>query len=101
AGVGKEPIRIPADVKVTLANGTIRVEGKKGKLELAYHPSMQVKHDAGAKQVTVTRPDDERQNRALHGLTRALITNMVVGVSQGYEKKLKIEGLGHQPQLTH
>jgi large subunit ribosomal protein L6 len=97
--VGKQPIPIPADVKVTLANGTIRVEGKKGKLELAFHPRMQVKHDAAAKQLTVTRPDDERQNRALHGLTRALINNMVVGVSQGFEKKLKIEGLGYQARL--
>jgi len=97
--VGKQPIPIPADVKVTVADGKVRVEGKKFKLELAYHPNMKVAFDAGAKQITVTRPDDERQNRALHGLTRALINNMVVGVSKGYEKKLKIEGLGYQARI--
>jgi large subunit ribosomal protein L6 len=97
--VGKQPIVVPGDVKVTLANGKIAVEGKKGKLELVYHPNMQVKHDGGAKQITVTRPDDERQNRALHGLTRSLINNMVTGVSTGFEKKLKIEGLGYQARI--
>ena len=97
--VGKQPIPIPADVKVTVADGKVRVEGKKSKLELAYHPNMKVAFDSGAKQITVTRPDDERQNRALHGLTRALINNMVVGVSKGYEKKLKIEGLGYQARI--
>jgi len=97
--VGKAPIPVPGDVKVTIADGHIRVEGKKAKLELTYHPNMQVKFDAGAKQITVARPDDERQNRALHGLTRSLINNMVVGVSAGYEKKLKIEGLGYQARI--
>jgi len=97
--VGKAPIPVPADVKVTVADGKVRVEGKKAKLELTYHPDMQVKFDAGAKQITVARPNDDRQNRALHGLTRALINNMVVGVSAGYEKKLKIEGLGYQARM--
>src|SRR6476660_1849368 len=94
--VGKAPIPVPGDVKVTVADGKVRVEGKKAKLELTYHPDMLVKFDAGAKQITVGRPNDDRQNRALHGLTRALINNMVVGVSKGYEKKLKIEGVGFQ-----
>ena len=97
--IGKQPIPVPGDVKVALANGKIAVEGKKGKLELAFHPNMQVNHDAGSKAITVTRPNDERENRALHGLTRALINNMVVGVSQGFEKKLKIEGLGYQAKM--
>lgn len=92
--IGKQPVVIPAGVKVAVADGKVRVEGPKGKLELAYHPNMKIASDG--KQVTVTRPDDERQNRALHGLTRALINNMVVGVSKGYEKKLKIEGVGFQ-----
>jgi large subunit ribosomal protein L6 len=95
--VGKQPIPVPAGVKVNIANGTVRVEGPKGKLELAYHPNMKVASDGKA--VTVTRPDDERQNRALHGLTRALINNMVVGVTKGYEKKLKVEGVGFQAAL--
>ncbi len=97
--VGKQPIPVPADVKIALANGKINVEGKKGKLELVFHPNMQVKHDVAAKAIHVTRPDDDRINRALHGLTRSLINNMVVGVSAGYEKKLKIEGLGYQARI--
>ena len=98
--VGKQPIAVPGDVQVTLADGKIAVVGKKGeKLALTYHPNMLVKHDAAGKVITVTRPDDARQNRALHGLTRSLINNMVVGVSAGFEKKLKIEGLGYQARM--
>lgn len=102
--VGRQPIPVPAGVKVAIAGGKITVEGKVGgkkdaKLELDYHPNMKVEFDAGAKQITVTRPNDERQNRALHGLTRSLINNMVVGVTTGYEKKLKIEGLGYQARM--
>ena len=93
--IGKQPIAIPAGVKVAISNNTVKVEGPKGKLELAHHPNMKVASDG--KQITVTRPDGEdRQNRALHGLTRALINNMVVGVTKGYEKRLKIEGVGFQ-----
>ena len=92
--IGKQPVVIPAGVKLNIANRVIKVEGPKGKLEMIHHPAMTVKVDGN--QVTVTRPDDERQNRALHGLTRALIQNMVVGVTTGYEKKLKIEGVGYQ-----
>ena len=69
--IGKQPVAIPAGVKVKIADGKVSVEGPKGKLELAYHPNMKVKFDAGGKVINVTRPDDERQNRALHGLTRA------------------------------
>ena len=92
--IGKQPVPIPAGVKVAVRDGKVNVEGPKGKLEFAYHPNMKVTSDG--KQLTVQRPDDDRQNRALHGLTRALINNMVVGVTKGYEKKLKIEGVGFQ-----
>ena len=92
--IGKQPITIPAGVKVAVGGGTVKVEGPKGKLEITYHPNMTVESDGKA--LKVTRPDDARQNRALHGLTRALINNMVVGVTTGYEKKLKIEGVGFQ-----
>jgi large subunit ribosomal protein L6 len=92
--IGKQPIAIPAGVKVAVANGRVKVEGPKGKLEIAYHPNMKVESDGKA--VKVIRPNDDRQNRALHGLTRALINNMVVGVTKGYEKKLKVEGVGFQ-----
>lgn len=92
--IGKQPIAIPSGVKVALDAGKVKVEGPKGKLEFAFHPNMKVESDG--KQILVKRPDNERLNRALHGLTRALINNMVVGVTKGYEKKLKIEGVGFQ-----
>ena len=95
--IGKQPVPVPSGVKVNIANGLVRVEGPKGKLEQAIHPNMKVASDG--KQLTVTRPNDERQNRALHGLTRALINNMVVGVTKGYEKKLKVEGVGFQAAM--
>jgi large subunit ribosomal protein L6 len=90
---------VPAGVKVRLANGTLFVEGPKGKLELAPHRAMQVEYDDKAKAVNVKRPDDERLNRALHGLTRSLIANMVEGVTKGYEKKLLIEGIGYLARI--
>src|SRR5262245_16681162 len=94
--IGKQPVAVPNSVKVQLANGTLRVEGPKGKLELAFHPNMQVAFDDKKRLIEVRRPDDERLNRALHGLTRSLINNMVQGVTNGFEKKLKIEGIGYQ-----
>jgi large subunit ribosomal protein L6 len=97
--IGKKPVPYPAGVKVQVTNGTLRVEGPKGKLELAYHPNMKVQHDESGKVLQVNRPDDERQNRALHGLTRSLIANMVEGVTKGFEKRLKIEGIGYQARM--
>jgi large subunit ribosomal protein L6 len=97
--VGKQPVPYVAEVKVQVADGTVRVEGPKGKLELTCHPNMRVEHDEKAKAIRVTRPDDERLNRALHGLTRSLIANMVQGVTKGFERKLKIEGIGYQARM--
>lgn len=97
--IGKQPIAVPGGVKVALENGTIRVEGPKGKLSLVYHPEMRVEYDEGGKQVRVGRPSDERPHRSLHGLTRSLIANMVEGVTKGYEKRLEIVGVGYQAQL--
>jgi large subunit ribosomal protein L6 len=97
--IGKQPVACPAGVKVQIVNGTVRVEGPKGKLELAYHPNMTVSLDDATKTVRVSRPDDERLNRALHGLTRSLIANMVEGVTKGFEKRLKIEGIGYQARM--
>lgn len=97
--IGKQPIRIPKEVKVQVASGKVRVEGPKGKLELTPHPLMKVVHDDKAQAIVVSRPDNERQNRSLHGLTRSLIANMVEGVTKGFEKKLKIEGIGYQARL--
>jgi large subunit ribosomal protein L6 len=95
--IGRQPIPIPAGVKVSIGGGVVKVEGPKGKLQQTIHPNMVVESDN--KQVMVKRPNDERLNRALHGLTRALINNMVVGVTKGYEKKLKIEGVGFQAAM--
>ena len=94
--IGKQPVVVPAGVKVAIDKGVVKVEGPKGKLEQVYHPNMKVAFDG--KSVTVTRPDDARENRALHGLTRALINNMVVGVTKGFEKKLSLVGVGYKAQ---
>jgi len=90
--IGKQPVNCPPGVKVAVGEGTICVEGPKGKLEFTYHRNMTVQVDATGKVIRVNRPDDERLNRALHGLTRSLIANMV-------EKRLKIEGVGYQARL--
>jgi large subunit ribosomal protein L6 len=92
--IGKQLVPIPSGVKVQVDAAKIRVEGPKGKLEFSWHPAMKVESDGKA--VKVTRPDNERLSRSLHGLTRALINNMVVGVTKGYEKRLKVEGIGFQ-----
>jgi large subunit ribosomal protein L6 len=95
--IGKQPVVIPSGVKVQVADGMVRVEGPKGKLEIAPHPNIKVQSDGKA--VTVTRPNDERLNRSLHGLTRSLIFNMVEGVTKGYEKRLKVEGIGYVARM--
>jgi large subunit ribosomal protein L6 len=95
--IGKQPVPVPAGVKVAVENGRVRVEGPKGKLEIPIHPNMKVESDG--KEIRVIRPDDAQQNRALHGLTRALINNLVIGVTKGYEKRLKIEGVGYQAAM--
>jgi large subunit ribosomal protein L6 len=97
--IGRKPVVVPAGVKVSLADSTIDIEGPKGKLSYSYRREMTVKYDEAAKQLLITRPDDERLNRALHGLTRSLIANMVEGVTKGYTKKLEIVGVGYQAQL--
>jgi large subunit ribosomal protein L6 len=97
--IGRKPVSVPANVKVALGDSTISVEGPKGKLSYAYRPEMTVRYDEGGREITVERPDDERLNRALHGLTRSLIANMVQGVTEGYTRKLEVVGVGYQAQL--
>ena len=106
--IGKQPVRYGAGIKVQVVDGTVRVEGPKGKLELTCHRNIKIEHDEKEKVVRVTRPDDERLNRALHGLTRSLLANMVEGVRKGVEKKLKMEtlrdafehvGIGYQARI--
>ncbi len=93
--IGKNPVTVPGGVKVQIAEGVVTVEGPKGRLTLAARPEVTVTFDEGAKKINVARQNDERLSKALHGLTRALINNMVVGVTQGYEKRLEIVGVGY------
>ena len=93
--IGKIPVKIPAGVKVQLAGRTIAVEGPKGKLEWEHRPEVSMTVDDKEGAVIVTRRDDERQSRALHGLSRALVANMVEGVTNGYERRLEIHGVGY------
>lgn len=93
--LGKKPVSVPAGVKVSIAEQVLTVEGPLGKLEYAFRPEISLDHDAETKTLTVARRDDGRLARALHGLTRALVQNMMVGVTQGYEKKLEIVGVGY------
>src|SRR6266540_3834199 len=97
--IGKKPVPIAKGVKVTLSDHHMRFEGPKGKLELDVHPAVEVKVDTGKNEVVVTRRDDERQSRALHGLTRALIANQIAGVSEGYQKTLEVQGVGYKAEL--
>jgi len=91
--VGKNPVPLPKGVKAAMDNGTFRVEGPLGKLELQPHPNVSLDVDEGA--VRVSRQDDDRISRSVHGLTRALVANMVVGVEKGYEKRLEVVGVGY------
>jgi large subunit ribosomal protein L6 len=97
--IGKKPVPVTAGVKVAVQNHLVRLEGPKGKLELNVHPAINVKYDDAKKELVVGRPDDERQSKALHGLTRALLNNMVVGVTLGYKKTLEIQGVGYKAEL--
>jgi large subunit ribosomal protein L6 len=91
--IGKKPVAIPDGVKVSVADRTVAVEGPKGKLEWQHRPEVSVTVEG--KTVTVGRNSDERLARALHGLTRAMVANMIVGVKDGYEQRLEIIGVGY------
>ena len=92
--IGRKPLNIPAGVEVKVDNGVIEVKGPKGTLDLKYNPAMQV--EVNGAEINVTRPNDEKTNRSLHGLTRTLIANMVTGVTEGYRKELEINGVGYR-----
>ncbi|MHC4561933.1 MAG: 50S ribosomal protein L6 [Planctomycetota bacterium] len=96
--IGKRPIAILDGVSVTVADRTVSVEGPKGKLSWTHRPELTVAVDADAKTITVTRQDDERLSRSLHGLTRSLIANMVEGCSKGFAKALEVYGVGYGVQ---
>jgi large subunit ribosomal protein L6 len=96
--IGKKPIAIPAKVDVTINGHTVTVKGPKGTLTQEVHPDIAIERNSEG-QLVVTRPSDERQHRALHGLTRALVANMITGVSEGFRKSLLIEGVGYTADL--
>ena len=93
--VGKKPIPVLDGVKVSVDGNVVNVEGPKGRLSFAHREEVTVKVSDDGKSVDVTRNDEERASRAFHGLTRALVNNMVVGVKTGYEKKLEVIGVGY------
>lgn len=93
--IGDKPIDVPKGVKVGIADGKITVEGPLGKLDWTFRPAITVAVDEDGKKIVCTRCDEERQSKALHGLTRAIIQNMIVGVTAGYEKRLELVGVGY------
>ncbi|MEO1665739.1 MAG: 50S ribosomal protein L6 [Chloroflexota bacterium] len=95
--IGNQPVAIPDKVKVDVKGSQVTVNGPKGKLEMNAHYDMAVEVEDG--NIVVKRPTDQKQHKALHGLTRALIANMVTGVSEGFRITLEIEGVGYQAQL--
>jgi ribosomal protein L6, bacterial type len=92
--IGKLPITVPAGVIITLKDNVITVKGPKG--ELSQEVNSAIKVEINGNELTVSRPNDEKQNRALHGLYRALLNNMVLGVSEGYKKELELVGVGYR-----
>ena len=93
--IGRAPITVPAGVEIKVdANNHITVKGPKGTVERTLVPQMKIEMDNGV--LHVKRPDDSKENRSLHGLTRTLVDNMVVGVTNGFEKKLEINGVGYR-----
>jgi large subunit ribosomal protein L6 len=95
--IGKQPIPVPSGVEVTIEPALVKVKGPKGELSERVDRNMEVKQENG--EILVARPTDRGEHRALHGLTRSLIANMVEGVTNGFEKRLEIQGVGYRAQL--
>ena len=92
--IGRKPINIPAGVEVKIDGSCVTVKGPKGTLSQTFQPSMNIAVEGA--EIVVTRPNDEKENRSLHGLTRTLIHNMVVGVTEGFKKELDVNGVGYR-----
>ena len=92
--IGKLPVNIPAGVTISIDNGVVTVKGPKGELKQEINPNITVEIEGNV--CNVTRPNDEKENRAMHGLYRSLINNMVIGVSEGYKKTLELVGVGYR-----
>jgi len=97
--IGNNPIDVPSSVKVDLTNGSIKINGPKGTLAWSWRDEVSVTYDDSARQIKVSRSNDEPQVRALHGLTRSLIANMVEGVDKGFSRSLEIHGVGYNVKL--
>jgi len=95
--IGKIPVKVPKGVKVSFASDVMTVEGPKGKLTQKYHPI--IKFEDKGEEIVVTRPDDEKQTKAFHGLYRNLLNNMVVGVSAGFNRSLIVNGVGFKAEV--
>jgi len=96
--IGRLPIEVPAGVEIKIDGSFVHVKGPKGELEWTFSPDMVIKKEDGA--IVVERPTDQPTHRALHGTTRSVINNMVVGVSQGFERILEIEGVGYRAEVN-
>jgi large subunit ribosomal protein L6 len=96
--IGKKPVKVPAGVKIEIKNSIIEVTGPKGKLEQKVHPTMKV--TLKENELLVNRPSDAKLYRAIHGTTRAIIANMVKGVTEGFEKTLQIQGVGYRASVS-
>ena len=94
--IGKKAITIPAGVDVTIEGNTVTVKGAKGTLSNTFKPNITIEKDGA--EIKVSRPDDQKENRSLHGLTRTLIANMIEGVSNGFKKELEINGIGYRAE---
>ena len=96
--VGKKPITVPDKTKITYSNRLLKVEGQKGTLSQSIHPAVDLKIEGGVMNVTMVTED--RNSRALQGLTRSLVANMITGVDQGFERTLEINGIGYRAELS-
>ena len=97
--IGRKPVNIPAGVEVNLDNANVMtVKGPKGTLTQQFHKNMAIAVEGS--EINITRPNDDKENRSLHGLTRTLINNMVVGVTDGFKKELEVNGVGYRVQMT-
>ncbi|MCC8072881.1 MAG: 50S ribosomal protein L6 [Clostridiales bacterium] len=95
--IGLKPITIPAGVDVNIDNTAVTVKGPNGTLSMNVHPNMAISVEGS--EIIVSRPNDEKENKALHGLTRSLVANMVTGVTEGFKKNLEVNGVGYRVQL--
>lgn len=96
--IGKKPVQIPAGVTIQVTQNTVSVKGPKGEIKKTFHPNIKI--EVKDQNIVITRKDDEKENKALHGLTRSMLANMVEGVIKGYEKKMEIIGVGYRAQVN-